>query len=95
MSIWNYFTRTPPSPSVQKPAVGREKSFRDDIRDKIDNDEEFSLVYMQIDKGDIEYIRRLVGGKRTTVRNIGVIVPAGSEYEVYGRLEQLAHAAFA
>ncbi len=71
-----------------------------DIHKKVNLQEPFSLVYIDVVRkngqviGDTNYICELIGGKLITSRNIGVIVPFGTAEAVYGKLEQLADAPF-
>jgi hypothetical protein len=71
-----------------------------DIHKKVNKQEPFSLVYIDVIRkngkviGDTNYICELVGGKLITSRNIGVIVPFGAAELVYNKLEQLAEAPF-
>lgn len=74
---------------VEKRYEPREQGFLLDIYYAIERDDKFSLVYIDVVKGDAKYISSLVGGKFTSPKQIGVMVPLNSEKTVYDRLSSL------
>jgi hypothetical protein len=92
---WYFFSRAPPSKKVE-PAVKlpREKTFRIDVLNRIEEEKPFSLVYIAVKEGDINYICQLVGGRSVTTKNIGIIVEPDAGHVVMEKLEQLASAPF-
>ena len=69
-------------------------SFLIDIRKKIESKLPFSVVYVQVDEGNVGEICNYVGGKKAG-KGVGFILPPGDEYKVYNSLESLADAPFA
>jgi hypothetical protein len=88
--------------SKEKPKEVSERTYTivNDMYQKINAKEPFSLVYIEVLRkngqliGDPKYICNLVEGKMVTPRNIGVIVPFGKAGQVYKKLDQLAGAPF-
>ncbi len=91
---WYHFSRAPPSKKVEPSVVPRKVSFPSEIRNMIEEKKPFSLVYIEVKEGDINYICQLVGGRSVTTRNIGVIVEPDTSHVVVEKLEQLAGAPF-
>ncbi len=91
MAWYNFFKRKAPSPKKAEPP--KPKALIRDLREKIEAQEPFTLVYIVVDEGDSKYIEQLVGGK-STGSGIGVIANEGEHSRVYSTLEKLADAPF-
>lgn len=72
-----------------------------DMRKRVNAQEPFTLIHIQLDKrdgkvvGDAKYISDLVGGTVLSGKSVGVLVPLGQYQPVYDRLEELSQAPFA
>ncbi len=84
--------RTPPQ--KEEARAPRDKGFIIDIYDRLERNEPFSLVHIVVDKGSVEDIHKLTGGRMTGPRGICVVVPVGHEYEVHQSLDKLTEAHF-
>jgi len=93
MVDWRYLLGMKRSPNkpVAPPVVN---SFLIDIVKQIEKEVPFSVVYVQVDKGDAGEVCDVIGGKKAG-KGVGFILPLGDEYIVYNALEQLADAPFA
>jgi len=72
----------------------RPKSCLQHIAERLEKPRGFSLVYIRVDKGDVQYISDLVNGRKIGPSQIGVIVREGKQKAVYSRLDKLANAEF-
>lgn len=93
MNFYN-FLRIPLSFSKAEEPPKRPKSCLQYVGERLESSRGFSLVYIQVDKGDVKYISDLVNGKAIGPSQIGVIVREGKQNAVYSRLDQLANAEF-
>lgn len=90
-----------PSSEEQKTEVKHTDSIMFDMYRLVNGEKPFSLVYVELVRkdgtviGDPKYVCDLVGGKMIGKREIGVVVPLGTQDSIYSKLESLADAPFA
>ncbi len=88
MGFLNFFVRTPPS--SRERIVSQEKSFTQELHSAIERNAYFSVVMVQIDKGDLDYVHEQIGGTKASTRTLGFVLPPRKTYAVHAALEKLA-----